>query len=65
MDANKKWLALPKDIRSQLLNNVWCSNCSDVTMIVGFIVENEDFGIILNGKCKKCDHEVARVVEME
>ncbi len=41
MDANKKWLTLPKGIRSQLLNNVGCSNCFDVTTITGFIVEIE------------------------
>lgn len=65
MDANKKWLSLSKDIRSQLLNNIWCSNCSDVTTIAGFIVENDELGIILNGKCKKCGHEVSRVVEIQ
>ncbi|TLS36019.1 hypothetical protein [Pseudalkalibacillus caeni] len=63
MDANKKWLSIPKETRSRLISNVFCSNCADVTTIQGFTIEDNQFGIVLKGKCKKCGHEVARVVE--
>ena len=64
MDANKKWLSLPKETRSQLTKNVFCSNCMDVVTIEGFTIEDDQFGITLKGKCKKCGHEVARFIEL-
>lgn len=63
MDANKKWLSIPKEIRNSLLSNVWCGNCSDVTTITAFLIEEHDFGIVLKGKCKNCGKDVARVIE--
>ncbi|WP_223702191.1 hypothetical protein [Sutcliffiella deserti] len=63
MDANKKWLSIPKEIRSQLRNNVFCAHCTDVATIDKFTIVDDQFGILLRGKCKKCGHEVARVVE--
>lgn len=63
LEANKKWLSIPKEMRKSLLANVWCGNCSDVTEIVAFIVEDHEFGVVLKGKCKKCGHGVARVIE--
>ncbi|WP_070120931.1 hypothetical protein [Bacillus marinisedimentorum] len=63
MEANKKWMAIPKDVRNELLNNVWCGNCSGETSIVGFIIEDSEMGIVLKGKCKTCGRDVARVVD--
>lgn len=65
MDANRKWLSIPKETRSQLIKNVFCVNCLDEVTIVGFTIEDDQFGITLTGKCKKCGHEVARFIEME
>ncbi len=56
---------MPKDVRNGLLGNVWCGNCSDVTTITAFIVEEHNFGIVLKGKCKNCGNNVARVIEEE
>jgi len=63
--AKKIWLSIPEYIRQTLLNNVWCSRCRTVTTIVDFkgSVENKD--LILNGFCKKCGGEVARLIENE
>lgn len=63
MEANKKWLSLPKNIRGELIDNVWCGHCSDVVTILGFTIEDNDFGIVLKGKCKNCGGDVARVIE--
>lgn len=65
MEANKKWLSIPKEIRSELLNNVFCRKCSDVVAIEGFTIEDNQFGIVLKGKCQQCGHAVARVIESE
>ncbi|ANX10699.1 hypothetical protein ABE41_001560 [Fictibacillus arsenicus] len=65
MDANKKWLSIPKEIRSQLIKNVFCTNCRDVVAIESFTIEDDKLGIVLNGKCQQCGHEVARFIESE
>ncbi|MBH0167069.1 hypothetical protein IHV12_19275 [Fictibacillus sp. 7GRE50] len=65
MEANKRWLSIPKEIRSQLINNLFCTNCSGVTTIENFTIEDASFGVVLKGKCKECGHGVARVIESE
>ncbi|UOE56433.1 hypothetical protein [Cytobacillus oceanisediminis] len=65
MDANKKWLSIPKEFRSKLRKNVFCTNCKDVVAIESFTIEDHQFGIVLHGKCQQCGHEVARVIETE
>lgn len=61
--ANKKWLAIPEETRRKLEQNVWCGYCSDVVQITNYVVKESGPGIILEGKCKKCGHEVARFIE--
>ncbi|WP_163528705.1 hypothetical protein [Halobacillus ihumii] len=65
MEANKKWLSLPKDIRSQLIGNVFCSSCLNAVTITDFIIVDHQEGVLLEGKCKNCGNGVARVVELE
>lgn len=63
LEANRKWLLVPKDIRKKIESNVWCSNCGVVVKIdkyrVGLLTE----GLILQGICSNCGSEVARVIE--
>ncbi|MDM5326755.1 hypothetical protein [Neobacillus sp. CF12] len=61
--ANKKWLAIPVEIRRDLERNVWCVSCSDVVQIENYVVKESPPGIALEGKCKKCGHKVARFIE--
>jgi superfamily II DNA helicase RecQ len=61
--ANKKWLAIPAETHKKLEQNVWCSNCSDVVQITDYVVKDSGSGMILEGKCKKCGHKVARFIE--
>ncbi|WP_433747343.1 hypothetical protein [Falsibacillus pallidus] len=63
MDANKKWLAIPEDIRRKLRKNVFCTNCGDVAEIEQFTIEDHPAGIVLEGKCKVCGNDVSRVIE--
>lgn len=65
MEANKKWLSIPKDTRKQLISNVFCSNCLDAVTIEDFIIVDHPSGVLLEGKCKDCGNKVARVVELE
>ena len=63
--AMKEWLAIPETFRTRLLSNVYCGNCGDVTTIIDYSVNLEKLGIVLDGKCKTCQHKVARVIERE
>ncbi|MCD7034269.1 hypothetical protein LRR81_08485 [Metabacillus sp. GX 13764] len=63
MKANEKYLTLSKEARRRIISNVRCGNCSDVTTIVHYIIEDGDHGIVIKGKCKNCGQDVARVVD--
>lgn len=62
-NAEKKWFFISEDIREKLLHNVWCTNCKDAVEIINYSISGNDVGVILIGKCKTCDHNVARVIE--
>ncbi|MEC1523899.1 hypothetical protein P9D43_18015 [Neobacillus niacini] len=61
--ANKKWLAIPEATRRELERNVWCGNCLDVVQIVNYVVKDSPHGIVLEGNCKNCEKNVARVID--
>ena len=61
--ANKKWLSIPEEIRRKLENNVWCGSCCGVVKIEKYTVKEVSSGIVLEGKCHKCGHDVARVID--
>jgi len=60
--ALEKWNAIPENIKKMLINNVFCGACG-VTTIIDFDIKNDELGIVLEGKCKKCGNEVARFIE--
>ncbi|WP_332634125.1 hypothetical protein [Halalkalibacter flavus] len=60
--AKKRWEAMPGDVRKKLEDNVFCPSCG-VTTIVNYEVDSTDFMIILKGHCKKCNGQVARVID--
>lgn len=62
--ALDKWNAIPENIKKMLINNVFCRTCG-VTTIIDFDVKNDELGIVLEGKCKKCGNGVARFIENE
>ena len=66
-EAQKYWNQIPGWLREKIIENVFCTSCSDVTTIIDYKIElagNKD-DIVLHGRCKKCGHEVARYVESE
>ncbi len=62
--AAQKWNQIPKNVQELLINNVFCSNCG-VTTLVDYSIHNDKYGVLLNGKCKKCGRDVKRLVEGE
>jgi len=60
--ALDKWNAIPERVQDLLINNVFCGACG-VTTIIDFDIKNDELGIVLEGKCKKCGNEVARFIE--
>lgn len=62
LQAVRKWKKKPPHIQQLLINNVFCGKCG-VTTIVDYVLQNDRFGTVLKGKCKKCGQDVARVVE--
>ena len=61
--AMQKWNKIPKEVRRKVLDNVWCGRCLDAVTVVDYDMTNEDFGIVIRGKCKTCGGKVARVLE--
>lgn len=61
--ANKKWLAIPKDFRVKLEQNVFCGTCLDVVQIKDYIVKEDGENLLLEGKCNRCENRVVRVIE--
>jgi hypothetical protein len=62
-DAKKLWLAIPGEIRRQLLSNVYCGHCGGVTSMVNYSGSVTSGVVVLVGHCITCDAEVARVVD--
>ncbi|MFC4322567.1 hypothetical protein [Litchfieldia salsa] len=60
--AKKRWLANPADVRKVFEDNVFCSTCG-VTTIVDYHVESINQNLVLKGHCKKCNGNVARVID--
>lgn len=64
LEAVRKWKRIPKEIQQKLINNVFCRNCFTTT-IVDYVIVNKEQGIVLQGKCKTCGGDVARMIEDE
>lgn len=62
-EAKRRWDQVPETVRKEILDNVWCSECRAGVSIQ--LREGEMVGrsLVLNGTCKTCGGEVARVIE--
>jgi hypothetical protein len=61
--ARRRWDAIPADVRQRLLANVWCVHCSGETTITDIAARIERRNLLLTGRCARCRHEVARMIE--
>ncbi|MCE7791531.1 hypothetical protein K8O68_03710 [Salipaludibacillus sp. CUR1] len=64
INAHKKWRKVPANIRNKLINNVFCPDCFNTT-IVNYDLKTLKNGLLLEGDCKQCGKSVARVIEDE
>ena len=57
------WDAIPRHFQEQVLHNVWCPHCGDMTTIMEFTGEVHGRSLVLRGTCVTCRGRVARVLE--
>ena len=57
------WDAIPQHFQEQVLHNVWCPHCSDMTTMTDFNGEVHGRSLVLRGTCVTCRGNVARVLE--
>ena len=62
LKAARKWKQVPQDLQKRIVDNVFCRECRNTT-IVDYDIHDNEYGVLLKGKCKKCGNDVARVVE--
>jgi len=62
--AAQKWAAIPREVRSGLVSNVFCRTCGETT-ITDYSIENDKLGLVSKGKCQICSGPVARLVETD
>ena len=59
----QKFNQIPDDMKSKMLSNVYCSYCNNTVKIVDFMAMIVKGGLVLEGKCVKCNHLVVRLIE--
>ena len=62
-EAQRLWDALPTLHKTQVLNNVWCGDCGQVTTIVHYTGKVAGTDLVLEGECERCGVKVARLIE--
>jgi hypothetical protein len=65
-EAQARWDAIPSHFHEQILHNVWCPHCGDMTtMAPDFWGEIQGTTLVLHGTCVTCEGQVARVLDGE
>src|SRR2546426_4368504 len=62
-EAQTLWNAIPSHFQEQVLHNVWCPHCGDMTTMTAFTGEVHGRSLVLRGTCVTCRRKVARVLE--
>jgi len=57
------WDAIPQHFQEQVLHNVSCPHCDDMTTMTDFTGEVHGQSLVLFGRCTTCRGKVARVLE--
>jgi hypothetical protein len=63
IDAKRRWDQVPESIRKEILNSVWCSHCRGGSPMQLREGKMSGRSLVLQGTCKKCGGEAARVIE--
>jgi hypothetical protein len=59
--ARKIWESYTEDVQAWLLNNTWCSHCSEITSMNNVSGKIESGLLMLHGCCTRCGGNVVRV----
>ena len=57
------WDAAEKAIQEEVSKGAFCVRCGGVTTVVKYKIVMKEDSIVLKGKCKKCKHNVSRLIE--
>jgi hypothetical protein len=57
------WDNMKQEHRDLVLKKVYCGGCCRAVEIADYRFESSGTSLVLRGKCKKCGHEAARVLE--
>jgi hypothetical protein len=60
-----RWKKIEGLVQKQILTNVWCNNCRTSVSISLKSTEMIQEDLVLRGKCKRCEHDVCRVIGAE
>ena len=65
LSAYREWMGWPEERRQLYLNNAFCPNCALSGHAVssfasGYTVRKDYYGLIVEGKCAVCGHDMAR-----
>lgn len=63
--ALEQWENADEEDRQKVLNSVYCGGCMGAAEIAaGWTLAIEGTAPVIRGKCKKCGHKVARVLDI-
>ena len=57
------WTFVPRDAKTSILKNVFCTKCRTSVEIVDYKGTEKNGDVVLTGRCKVCGNKVVRVVE--
>ncbi len=61
--AQKYWNKIPDKTRNKVITNAFCVDCG-ATIITDYIMQGDEEGITLYGRCGKCGKSMATSVEI-
>ncbi|PAB60691.1 hypothetical protein [Anaeromicrobium sediminis] len=61
--VNLNWRRIPKEIRCELINEVYCGHCDDCVKIIIYYIEENKYELILQGKCSICGKYLEKTIE--
>ena len=64
LTAGQKWGTVSEEHQQMIINSAFCGKCG-LTTIVDYVLEDVMTDVLLKGKCKKCGHAAARLVEFD
>jgi hypothetical protein len=59
--AKKIWESFAEDVHAWLLDNIWCSHCSEISSMDNVSGKIESGLLMLRGRCTRCGGNVIRV----